>query len=58
MSSSEPVDIDRDEIVDEDAKWDDDVMKDLESRFEELRQYYKKLMIVAIRMSERKRQSL
>ena len=39
MSSWEPVDIDRDEISDEDVKWDDDVMKDLESRFEELRQY-------------------
>ena len=39
MSSWEPVHIDRDEISDEDVKWDDDVMKDLESRFEELRQY-------------------
>ena len=39
MASWEPVDIDRDEISDEDVKWDDDVMKDLESRFEELRQY-------------------
>ena len=39
MSSWKPVDIDRDEIADEDAKWDDDVMKDSESRFEELRQY-------------------
>ena len=39
MSSWEPVDIDRDEISDGDVKWDDDVMKDLESRFEELRQY-------------------
>ena len=39
MSSWEPVDIDRDEISDEDVKWDDDVMKYLESRFEELRQY-------------------
>ena len=37
MTSSEPVDIDHDEIVDEDVKWDDDVMKDLESRFEDLR---------------------
>ena len=39
MDSWEPVDIDCDEISDEDIKWDDDVMKDLESRFEELRQY-------------------
>ena len=42
MSSWEPVDIDRDEISDEDIKWDDDVMKDLESRFEEPRQYNRK----------------
>ena len=39
MDSWEPVDIDRDEIADEDVKWDDDVMNDLEKRFEELRQY-------------------
>ena len=39
MASWEPVDIDRDEISDEAVKWDDDVIKDLESRFEELRQY-------------------
>ena len=39
MASWEPVDIDCDEISDEDVKWDDDVMKDLENRFEELRQY-------------------
>ena len=37
MTSWETVDIDRDEIADEDVKWDDDVMKDLESRFEDLR---------------------
>ena len=42
MSLWEPVDIDRNEISDEDVKWDDDVMKDLESRFEELRQYNRK----------------
>ena len=41
MALWEPVGIDRDEISDEDAKWDDDVMKDLESRFEELRQYHR-----------------
>ena len=39
MASWEPVDIDHDEMADEDVKWDADVMKDLESRFEELRQY-------------------
>ena len=40
----EPVDvdpIDRDEIADEDDKWDDDLMNDLERRFEELRKFNK-----------------
>ena len=41
MTSWEPVDIDCDKIADEDVKWDDDVMNDLEKRFEELRQYDK-----------------
>ena len=45
MSSWEPVDIGRDEIADEDVKWDDDLMKDLESRFEELRQYNKRFNV-------------
>ena len=38
----EPVDInpiDRDEIADEDDKWDDDLMNALESRFDQLRQF-------------------
>ena len=39
MASWETVNIDRDEISNEDVNWDDDIMKDLESRFEELRQY-------------------
>ena len=39
MASWEPVDIDRDEIADEDVKWDDDVMKDLEIRFNKLREF-------------------
>ena len=43
MTSWEPVDIDRDEIADEDVKWDDGLMKDLESRFENLRQYNRNL---------------
>ena len=42
MASWGPVDIDCDKISDEDVKWDDDVMKDLESRFEELRQHNRK----------------
>ena len=46
MASWEPVDvdpIDRDEIADEDDKWDDDFMNDLERIFEELRQFNKKI---------------
>ena len=37
MDSWEPVDIDHDEIADEDVKWDDDLIKDLEVRFNKLR---------------------
>ena len=58
MASWEPVDIDRDEIADEDAKWDDDAMNDLEKRFEELRNIIEILMKVVIRILERKRQFL
>ena len=43
MASWEPVDIDRDEISDEDVKWDDDVMKDLEIRFNKLREFIETL---------------
>ena len=39
MASWEPVDIDRDDMGDEDYKWDDDVIKDLELRFNKLREY-------------------
>ena len=39
MASWEPVDIDHDGIADEDVKWDDDVMKDLEIRFKKLREF-------------------
>ena len=42
MSSWEPVDIDHDEIADEDVKLDDDVLNNLENRFEELRQNNRK----------------
>ena len=38
MTPWEPDEIDCDGIGDEDVEWDDDVMKDLESRFEKLRQ--------------------
>ena len=39
MASWEPVDIDYDKIGDEDYKWDDDVIKDLELRFNQLRKF-------------------
>ena len=42
ITSWEPVDIDCDGTEDEEYEWNNDVMKDLESRFEELRQYNKK----------------
>ena len=54
MASWEPVDIDRDEISDEDVKWDDDVIKDLESRFEELRQYNRNFNKVSMRLPEKR----
>ena len=42
MVSWEPVDIDLDGTGDEEYEWDDNVMNDLEMRFEELRQFNKK----------------
>ena len=39
MAMWEPVDIDYDKIGDEDYKWDDDVIKDLEVRFNKLREF-------------------
>ena len=39
MVSFEPVDIDYDKIGDEDYKWDDDVIKDLELSFNKLREF-------------------
>ena len=39
MDSWGPVDIDRDEIADEDAKWEDDLIEDLEIRFNKLREF-------------------
>ena len=46
MATWEPIDIDpfdREEIADEDIKWDDNVIKDLEQRYNELRQFNKTL---------------
>ena len=39
MASSEPDEIDYDKIGDEDYKWDDDIVKDLELRFNKLREF-------------------
>ena len=39
MASFEPVDVNYDKIGDEDYKWDDDVIKDLELRFNKLREF-------------------
>ena len=39
MATWEPVDTDYDKIGDEDYKWDDDVLKDLEVRFNKLRKF-------------------
>ena len=43
MASWEPVDTDQDETADEDDKWDDDLVNDLERRFNQLRQFNKTL---------------
>ena len=39
MATWEPVDIDGDGLGDEDYKWDDDVIKGLETRFNKLREF-------------------
>ena len=39
MTSWEPVGIDRDEIGEEDYKWDHDLMNDLMMRFNKLKQF-------------------
>ena len=39
MATWEPVDTDYDKIGDEDYKWDDDVIKALELRFNKLREF-------------------
>ena len=39
MVSFEPVDTNYNKIGDEDYKWDDDVIKDLELRFNKLREF-------------------
>ena len=39
MATWEPIDIDYDKIGDEDYKWDDNVIKDLEVRFNKLKEF-------------------
>ena len=39
MDSFEPVDIDRDGLGEVYDKWDDDIVKDLELRFNKLREF-------------------
>ena len=43
MATWEPVDIDRDGLGEEYDKWDDDIVKNLELRFNELREFNKTL---------------
>ena len=43
MATFEPVDTDYDKIGDEGYKWDDDMVKDLELRFNKLREFNKTL---------------
>ena len=43
MASLEPVDIDRDGLGEEYDKWDDDIVKDLELRFNKQREFNKTL---------------
>ena len=43
MATWEPVDIDRDRLGEEYDKWDDDIVKDLELRFNKLREFNKTL---------------
>ena len=46
MDSFEPVDIDRDALGEEYDKWDDDIVKNLELRFNKLREFNKTLKVL------------
>ena len=52
MATWEPEGIDYDKIGDEDYKWDDDVIKDLEVRFNKLREYNESTDEATIEMTE------
>ena len=62
MASWEPVDIDYDKIGEEDDNWDDDVIKDLEVRFNKLREYNETLNestdVATIEMTEKVKDAL
>ena len=62
MATWEPEGIDYDKIGDEDYKWDDDVIKDLELRFNQLREYNETLNeskdVATIEMTEKVKDAL
>ena len=62
MATWEPVDVDYDKIGDEDYKWDDDVIKGLETRFNKLREFNETLNESAdedtIELTERNKNAL
>ena len=62
MATWEPEGIDYDKIGDEDYKWDDDVIKDLELRFNKLREYNETLNeskdVATIEMTEKVKDAL
>ena len=58
MATWEPVDIDYDKIEDENYKWDDDVIKDLELRFNKLREFDESTDEDTIGMTEKTKDEL
>ena len=58
MTTWELVDIDYDKIGDEDYKWDDDVIKDLEVRFNKLREFDESTDEDTIEMTEKTKDAL
>ena len=58
MATWEPDEINYDKIGDEDYKWDDDVMKDLEVRFNKLREFVESTDEDTIRMTEKPKDEL
>ena len=58
MATWEPVDVNYDKIGDEDYKWDDDVIKDLELRFNKLRDFDESTDEDTIGMTEKTKDAL